>query len=62
MLSWPPGRRATDGVWAEHWYAAVEASTGFAPYDPRPVDVPAHLRGLVEEARPYYEELAAHRL
>jgi Sulfotransferase domain len=62
MLSWPPGRRSTDGVWAEHWYAAVEASTGFAPYDPRPVEVPAHLRTLVDEARPYYDELAAHRL
>lgn len=62
MLSWPPGRRATDGVWAEHWYAAVEASTGFAPYDPRPAEVPVHLRGLVEQARPFYEELAAHRI
>jgi hypothetical protein len=62
MLSWPPGRRTTDGVWASHWYAAVEASTGFAPYDPKPVEVPAHLRPLVDEARPYYEELAAQRL
>jgi len=62
MLSWPPGRRPTDGVWAKHWYAAVEASTGFAPYDPRSVDVPARLRSLVARARPYYDELAAHRL
>jgi Sulfotransferase domain len=62
MLSWRPGRRPTDGVWARYWYAAVEASTGFAPYDPRPVRVPAHLRPLVAEARPYYAELAAHRL
>ncbi len=62
MLSWPPGRRDTDGVWAPYWYAAVEASTGFAPYDPRPADVPPHLRSLVEEARPYYEALAAHRI
>jgi hypothetical protein len=29
MLHWPAGRRATDGVWAPYWYAAVEASTGF---------------------------------
>ncbi len=29
MLAWPPGRRATDGIWASHWYASVEASTGF---------------------------------
>jgi hypothetical protein len=62
MLAWPPGRRPTDGVWAPHWYAAVEASTGFAPYDPGPADVPARLRPLVEAARPYYDELAAHRL
>ena len=31
MLSWPPGRRDTDGIWARHWYDAVEASTGFHP-------------------------------
>ena len=29
MLSWAPGRRGTDGVWAAHWYNAVETSTGF---------------------------------
>ncbi len=61
MLSWPPGRRATDGVWAPYWYRSVEASTGFARYDPRPVEIPAHLRSLVDQARPYYDELAAHR-
>jgi hypothetical protein len=62
MLSWPPGRRATDGVWAPHWYASVERSTGFAPYDPTPPVVPERLRHLVEQARPYYDELAAARL
>jgi hypothetical protein len=61
MLRWRPGPRATDGVWAPHWYGAVEASTGFAPYDPAPADVPDRLRALVEAARPYYDELAAHR-
>lgn len=62
MLSWPAGRRATDGVWAPHWYAAVERSTGFGPYDPAPAEVPAHLRPLVDRARPLYEELAAAAL
>ena len=62
MLSWPSGPRASDGVWAPHWYAAVWASTGFAPYDPAPAEVPATLRPLVEAAQPYYDELAAHRL
>jgi hypothetical protein len=41
----------------------VEASTGFGPHDPTRVpEVPARLRALVEAARPYYDELAAHRL
>jgi hypothetical protein len=62
MLRWAPGPRATDGVWAPHWYAAVEASTGFVRHDPAPAEVPARLHALVEAARPYYDELAAHRL
>ncbi|MEV4132430.1 HAD family hydrolase [Dactylosporangium sp. NPDC049742] len=62
MLAWPAGRRDTDGVWAPHWYAAVESSTGFAAYDPRPADVPERLRWLVDAAAPLYAELSAHRL
>jgi hypothetical protein len=62
MLAWPAGRRDTDGVWAPHWYAAVEASTGFAPYDPAPPRVPDRLAALVDTARPYYDALAPHRL
>jgi hypothetical protein len=62
MLAWPAGRRDTDGVWAPHWYAGVEASTGFAPYDPAPPVVPDRLAALVDRARPYYEALARHRL
>jgi hypothetical protein len=62
MLTWAPGPRATDGVWAPFWYASVQASTGFAPYRPAPADVPPRLRGLVDAAQPYYDELARHRL
>ena len=31
MLHWPAGGRDSDGVWAAHWYDAVNRSTGFAP-------------------------------
>jgi hypothetical protein len=62
MLSWPPGPAPGDGVWAPYWYAQVESSTGFAPYDPRPAEVPPRLKPLAETLKPYYEELAAHRL
>jgi hypothetical protein len=62
MLSWPAGPRDSDGVWAPHWYASVEASTGFAAAQPASGSVPAQLQPLLEQARPYYDELAAHRL
>ncbi|MHC4892515.1 MAG: sulfotransferase-like domain-containing protein [Planctomycetota bacterium] len=62
MLTWAPGRRATDGVWAEHWYASVERSTGFAPYTEKQDRVPEHLEPLLEQCRPLYAHLAAHRL
>lgn len=61
MLSWPAGKRDSDGVWAAHWYKSVEASTSLAkPRPPRPL--PDHLRPLADQCRPYYDRLAEHRI
>jgi hypothetical protein len=62
MLGWAPGRRATDGVWAAHWYNAVEKSTGFGEPDTGPVELSQEDRRLAERMRPYYERLAAFRI
>jgi hypothetical protein len=62
MLSWPAGPRATDGVWAKHWYDAVLKSTSFQPYRPRSEPVPPHVHGLLEQAQAIYHELHQHRL
>ena len=62
MLSWPPGPRASDGIWAKHWYAAVEASTGFEPYRPKPVPLPDRLRGSARGLRTLLRRLYEHRL
>jgi hypothetical protein len=62
MLSWPPGRRPTDGIWAKHWYDAVEVSTGFKPYQPQQQVLPPHLEALHRECLEYYEVLHADRL
>jgi Sulfotransferase domain len=62
MLSWPPGSRASDGVWAPHWYAAVWRSSGFAPYQPRELEVPAQYADIVAAVLPAYERLYAQRL
>ncbi len=62
MLAWPAGRRATDGVWAKHWYKAVEASTGFEPYSERDEPLPPRLAPLLDACLPLYAELHAARL
>lgn len=54
MLAWEAGRRATDGIWAAHWYGAVEASTGFgAPEGAMPV-LDAEAAAVAEACRGDY--------
>lgn len=62
MLSWPAGRRATDGPWAKHWYGRVEASTGFSGRRPQPHPAPTALKPVVEACRPAYTALQARKL
>lgn len=62
MLSWPPGRRDTDGVWAKHWYAEVEKSTSFRPYTPKAEWVPLEFADVLDLSLAYYDELFEHRL
>ncbi len=62
MLSWPPGPRDTDGVWAKYWYDAVVQSTSFQPYRPRNAPVPPHLAGLLDQAEEVYRQLYEQRL
>jgi hypothetical protein len=40
MLEWPPGPRASDGVWARHWYDRVERTTRFEPLAAMEGDAP----------------------
>ncbi len=61
MLSWRQGARARDGVWGRHWYAAVQASTGFGPPPPQATPAPM-LTPVIDACRPYYETLHEHRL
>jgi len=62
MLRWPVGSRASDGVWAPHWYAAVERTTGFAPYRDHEAKLTDFQLQLAEQCRPHYDRLARHRL
>ena len=62
MLSWPPGPRATDGVWAPAWYAGVERSTGFVGPVGERGELPDELRRVADLVRGDYERLSAFKL
>lgn len=62
MLTWKPGPRPQDGVWAPHWYASVYQSTGFGPPVPKEEHVPEPLTTVLAECVRLYERLAAHRV
>jgi hypothetical protein len=62
MLTWPPGPRESDGVWAPHWYASVWSSTGFEPPRRRRTNLTGHYAEVAEACRPIYEALYARRV
>jgi hypothetical protein len=62
MLSWAPGRRDTDGIWASHWYSAVEASTGFGPPEGPLPQLDSDAASVAEACAADYAYLHSHRL
>lgn len=57
MLSWPAGKRDTDGIWEAHWYDAVRGSTGFQKATPLATEFSAAEQNIVDECQPYYSAL-----
>jgi len=62
MLSWSPGPKPYDGIWAPHWYGAIHRSTGFDGAEGPLPELPSAFTELAARALPHYESLAAHRL
>lgn len=62
MLSWPPGPKPEDGVWAPHWYAGVHRSTGWLPWAPKDVELLPGLEPVLAASRPLYERLVPYRI
>jgi hypothetical protein len=62
MLSWPPGLRDTDGIWAKHWYAKVEKTTSFGEYRRKTEEPPAELADVLAECNKIYDRLYNYRL
>lgn len=62
MLSWPAGKRETDGVWAPWWYARVEASTGFETRAPFEGQLDAKWQEIADRAGEVHRRLARHKV
>ncbi|MBT8141190.1 MAG: hypothetical protein HKN88_05130 [Gammaproteobacteria bacterium] len=64
MLSWEPGPKPYDGVWANYWYHNVHNSTGFKPKDHAGEEyaLPQTLEALAVRCMPAYETLKQHSL
>jgi len=62
MLRWPPGPRASDGVWAPYWYEAVLRSSGFEPHRERPHRVSREYQKIIDTVMPPFEALYEKRL
>jgi Sulfotransferase domain len=62
MLSWPPGLRETDGIWAKHWYGEVAKTTSFQPYRPSHGEVPERFREIYDGCCECYQRLYEYRL
>ena len=59
MLKWAAGSRASDGVWAKHWYHNVEKSTGFSKQPKKSLTLSPEQQEISDQCRPYYETLKA---
>ena len=57
MLSWSPGPRPEDGVWAPYWYSGVHRSSGFQPWKPSTRAMPPEVEPLLEQCRDLYDFL-----
>ena len=62
MLTWPPGPKPEDGVWAPHWYDSVHRSTGWQPYVPKQTELLPNVQAAYEASVPLYERLLPYRI
>ena len=62
MLQWEKGPHAADGVWGEHWYDKVNASTGFGPPRGELPELDGEYRKTAEACREDYEFMCKYAI
>jgi hypothetical protein len=58
MLQWQPQKLQEDGIWAKYWYDSVHKSSKFSSYSPNTDPFPEHLIPLLNQCKPYYNQLS----
>ena len=62
MLTWEPGLKEYDGVWAKHWYHSVEKSDSFKPEDTPKESLSDRTKQLVDQANMYYQQISKYKI
>jgi len=62
MLHWPSGARDSDGVWHEHWYDSVKASTCFGTPRTQLPELNDEQQALADACMPHFDALNKHAL
>lgn len=62
MLSWEPGLKEYDGVWAKHWYPSVMSSRSFKPESKKNKVYSKDVINFAAKAYDYYEDLFKNKI
>ena len=60
MLSWPKGKRDTDGIWGEIWYNNVKKSTCFRKLEKKKDKIPKNYEEIYNKCLIIYKELSLY--
>lgn len=58
MLKWKAEAIVEDGIWAKYWYKSIHNSNGFNKYSKKQDSFPEHLKPLLKQCEPYFNQLA----
>ncbi len=62
MISWPKGKRNSDGIWEKIWYQNVKSSTGFEILRKDMQKLPEKYKRIYLECLDIYKELNSHNI
>jgi hypothetical protein len=62
MLSWPTGKRNSDGIWGKHWYKNVVETSSFSRSSEKDDKLPKQFSSLLDECNTYYKQIKKYKI